>query len=81
MQEDIAQDLSLLAVLARGDAGSLRIGLTFVFNDVTDRDGLGQFSDSRLRQTYDLVAKTQQLDPALDPKGFVDGRFAPKSGS
>jgi NitT/TauT family transport system substrate-binding protein len=61
--------------------GSLRIGLTFVFNDVTDRDGLGQFSDSRLRQTYDLVAKTQQLDPALDPKGFVDGRFAPKSGS
>jgi NitT/TauT family transport system substrate-binding protein len=61
--------------------GSLRIGLTFVFNDVTTRDGLGRFSAQRLRQTYDLVARTQQLDAAADPAGFVDGRFAPGSGS
>lgn len=61
--------------------GSLRIGLTFVFNDVTTRDGLGQFSAARLRQTYDLVARTQQLDPALDPGGFVATGLAPRSGS
>jgi NitT/TauT family transport system substrate-binding protein len=57
--------------------GSLRIGLTFVFNEITERDGLGRFSADRLKQTYDLVARTQQLDPNIDPATFVDMRFAP----
>lgn len=61
--------------------GSLKTGLTFVFNDITERDKLGQFSAQRLKQTYDLVARTQQLDPGLDPGGFVDTRFAPTPGS
>ncbi len=61
--------------------GSLRIGLTFVFNDITDRDRLGRFSPERLRQTYDLVARTQQLDPSLDPASFVDNRFTPATAS
>jgi NitT/TauT family transport system substrate-binding protein len=61
--------------------GSLRIGLTFVFNEITDRDKLGRFSPARLRQTYDLVARTQQLDLAADPGDSVDLRFAPTPGS
>lgn len=61
--------------------GSLRTGLTFVFNDVTTRDRLGQFSAERLRLTYDLVARTQQLDATIDPGSFVATGLAPASGS
>jgi len=61
--------------------GSLRIGLTFVFNEITERDRLGRFSPERLKQTYDLVARTQQLDANADPGSFVDTRFAPGTGA
>ncbi|PLX36337.1 MAG: hypothetical protein C0606_16750 [Hyphomicrobiales bacterium] len=57
--------------------GSLKDALVLVFNDVTEKDGLGALEAGRLKATWDRVSKAQGLDPAsLDPESVVDRSFA-----
>ena len=56
--------------------GSLNDTLVLIFNEVTEKDGLGVFEPSRLAATWDRVSKAQGLDPAsLDPETMVDRSF------
>lgn len=49
---------------------------TLVFNEVTEKDGLGVFEPERLAATWSRVAAAQGLDPAaLDPESIVDRSF------
>jgi NitT/TauT family transport system substrate-binding protein len=49
-----------------------------VFNEVTQKDGLGVFDKTRLADTWMWVAKSEGLDPkALDPETAVDRSFLP----
>lgn len=58
---------------AWGDASAL------VFNEVTEKDGLGAFEAERLAATWARVAAAQGLDPAaLDPEEVVDRSFMPE---
>lgn len=56
--------------------GSLKDALVLIYNDVTEKDGLGAFEADRLAQTWARVAASQNLDPAsLDPETIVDRSF------
>lgn len=58
--------------------GSLEDALVLVFNDVTEKDGLGAFEADRLAATWSRVAESQGLDPeALDPESIVDRSYLP----
>lgn len=60
--------------------GSLHDALVLIFNEVTEKDGLGAFEPERLKATWERVAKAQGLDPAaLDPETVVDRSFGPGS--
>ncbi len=49
-----------------------------VFNDVTNKDGLGVFEPGRLTATWTRVAAAQNLAPdAIDPESIVDRSFLP----
>ncbi len=49
-----------------------------VFNEVTEKDGLGALEAGRLAATWDRVAAAQGLDAAsLDPETVVDRSFMP----
>jgi NitT/TauT family transport system substrate-binding protein len=49
-----------------------------VFNEVTQKDGLGVFDKTRLADTWMWVAKSEGLDPKmLDPETAVDRSFLP----
>ncbi len=51
-----------------------------VFNEVTQKDGLGVFDKTRLADTWMWVAKSEGLDPKmLDPETAVDRSFLPAS--
>ncbi|WP_201285571.1 ABC transporter substrate-binding protein [Chelativorans xinjiangense] len=57
--------------------GSLKDAMVLVFNEVTEKDGLGAFEPERLKATWERVSKAQGLDPtALDPESIVDRSFA-----
>ncbi|MDB4836964.1 ABC transporter substrate-binding protein [Marinomonas sp.] len=50
-----------------------------VYNDVTDTDGVGQFSSSRIQQTWKYVAEANGLTiDALDPETAVNTNFLPE---
>lgn len=50
-----------------------------VFNEVTEKDGLGVFESERLTATWERVAAAQGLDVAsLDPDNVVDRSFIPE---
>ena len=56
--------------------GSLKDAMALVYNEITDKDGLGAFEPDRLQATWERVSKAQGLDPAsLDPEGTVDRSF------
>lgn len=58
---------------AWGDASVL------VFNEVTEKDGLGTFEPERLAATWARVAAAQGFDPsALDPESVVDRSYLPE---
>ncbi|WP_342448924.1 ABC transporter substrate-binding protein [Mameliella alba] len=58
--------------------GSLQDALGLIFNDVTERDGLGAFDPVRLKATWERVAAAQGMDlDALDPEDIVDRSFMP----
>jgi NitT/TauT family transport system substrate-binding protein len=58
--------------------GSWKDASVLVFNEVTEKDGLGALEASRLAATWERVSAAQGLDPAkLDPESIVDRSFAP----
>ncbi len=57
--------------------GTFSLVLKYVFNDVAAKDGLGAINDARLKETYAIVAKAQELDPNANPSDAVDTSFLP----
>lgn len=62
-----------------GSLGEIRVVLSLVFNQDSERFGYGKFDPERLQSTWKIVAESQKLDPSLDPNQFVDTRFLPPS--
>ncbi|TBC88381.1 ABC transporter substrate-binding protein (plasmid) [Rhizobium leguminosarum] len=57
--------------------GSLKDTLPLIFNEVTEKDGLGAFETARLVETWRRVSEAQDIDPAkLDPETVVNRTFA-----
>lgn len=57
--------------------GSLRAVNSYVFNDFSQKTGLGKFDAQRLEATWQQVVKAQQLDAKFDYKQLVDTSFLP----
>ncbi|WP_295049746.1 ABC transporter substrate-binding protein [uncultured Paracoccus sp.] len=69
MQADpAAAAQSVRAVVAELEAenveGSVKDAMALIFNEVTDKDGLGVFEPGRLAATWARVAQAQDIDPA-----------------
>lgn len=58
--------------------GSLEATLGFVFNEHSEKTGLGRYDPERLQFTYSVVAEAQELDPEWNPENAVDIRFLPE---
>jgi len=56
---------------------SLKAALPYMFNEITERDGLGKFNDQRLEQTYKIIAESQSLDMGYDWKKLVNTSVMP----
>lgn len=56
---------------------SLKATLAFVFNDYQRKHGFGQITAERLKETWAVVADSQELDLKWDPEQAVDTRFLP----
>ncbi|CAN7485804.1 ABC transporter substrate-binding protein [Variovorax sp. LjRoot130] len=54
---------------------SLKATLEFVFNDYQKQHGFGQVMPERLKETWHVVAESQDLDPKWNPAQAVDTRF------
>ena len=60
--------------------GSWKDASVLVFNEVTDKDGLGALEPGRIAATWERVSKAQGIDPAkLDPETIVNRGFMPGS--
>lgn len=72
---------SLVAELGTEDVqGSLNDMLPLVFNEVTEKDGLGIFEPGRLAETWARVSAAQGIDPAsYDVETTVSRSFIPGS--
>lgn len=58
--------------------GSLNDTLPLIFNEVTDKDGLGVFEANRLAETWRRVSAAQGIELAkLDPETTVSRKFMP----
>lgn len=70
---------ALVAELGPEDVqGSLNDALPLIFNDVTEKDGLGVFEPTRLAETWARVSAAQGLDPAsYDVEKTVTRAFIP----
>lgn len=58
--------------------GSLEATLAFVFNDHSEKNGLGKYDPERLAFTWDVVADAQELDKSWDPTQAVDVGLVPE---
>jgi NitT/TauT family transport system substrate-binding protein len=56
---------------------SLKATLEFVFNDYENKNGFGQVTPERLKDTWQVVAESGELDPKWNPAQAVDTRFLP----
>jgi len=52
--------------------GSLKATLDFVFNEHSEKTGLGRFDPERLAFTWQVVAEAQELDASWDPMSAID---------
>lgn len=70
---------SLVAELGSEDVqGSLNDTLPLIFNEVTEKDGLGVFEPARLAETWARVSAAQGIDPAgYDVEKTVTRAFIP----
>ena len=58
--------------------GSFKDALPLIYNEVTEKNGLGTFDADRLAVTWERVSKAQGLDiKVLDPETLVDRSFLP----
>jgi len=53
--------------------------MTFVFNETSEKVGLGGFDIEELQRTFDAVKAAQKFDATADVHDFIDTRFLPKS--
>jgi NitT/TauT family transport system substrate-binding protein len=51
--------------------------MTYVFNDLSARTGVGGFDRDQLQRTFDAVKTAQKVDAAPDVTSFVDTSFLP----
>ena len=64
-------------IAADAATASWKDAAVLVFNEVTEKDGLGSFEPKRLAATWERVSKAQKLDPSkLDPEVIVNRSFA-----
>ncbi|UXS03911.1 ABC transporter substrate-binding protein [Agrobacterium tumefaciens] len=77
-QKAAAAVTAMVAELGAEDVeGSLKDALPLIFNEVTEKDGLGVFDKARLAETWRRVSQAQAIDPAkLDPETIVNRAFA-----
>ncbi len=77
-QKAAAAVTAMVAELGAEDVeGSLKDALPLIFNEVTEKDGLGVFDKARLAETWRRVSQAQAIDPAkLDPETIVNRTFA-----
>jgi NitT/TauT family transport system substrate-binding protein len=54
---------------------SLKATLELVFNDYQKKNGFGQVTPQRLKETWSVVAEAQGLDAKWDPAQMIDTRF------
>ncbi|WP_157015596.1 ABC transporter substrate-binding protein [Mesorhizobium xinjiangense] len=60
--------------------GQVKDMLALVFNEDTERDGLGAITAERLQATWERVSAAQGVDASkLDPESIVDRSFTPES--
>ena len=58
--------------------GSLKDALPLIYNEITEKFGLGTFDKDRLAVTWERVSKAQGLESdTLDPETIVDRSFLP----
>jgi NitT/TauT family transport system substrate-binding protein len=57
--------------------GSLKAASSFVFNEHSEKTGLGHFDPERLKFTWEVVAEAQELPKDWDYTQAVDTRFVP----
>lgn len=57
--------------------GSLEATLAFVFNDHSEKTGLGRYDPERLAFTWDVVADAQELDKSWNPEQAIDISLLP----
>lgn len=60
--------------------GSVKATLAFVFNDHSEKTGLGRYDPERLAFTWDVLADAQKLDKSWDPTDAIDISLVPASG-
>lgn len=60
-------------------AAQIRDTMTLVFNDLSEKDGLGVMTPERVAQTWTYVAEANELDAgSLDPESVVNRTFIPE---
>jgi hypothetical protein len=57
--------------------GSMRIMARFMFNESTEKTGFGYFDMDRLKETYRVVAMSQEMDPNIDVSQFIHTDLLP----
>lgn len=78
--EEAAQSVTnMVAELGTEDVqGSLSDAMALVYNEVTEKDGLGVFEPERLAETWARVSAAQEIDPAsYDVETTVTRDFMP----
>ncbi|ENO14147.1 hypothetical protein J057_22175 [Marinobacter nanhaiticus D15-8W] len=61
-------------------AGQIRDTMELIFNDVTEKDGVGVFTPERIKKTWAYVSEANELpEDALDPETAVKRGFIPES--
>ncbi len=60
-------------------AAQLKSITNLVYNDVTEKDGVGKFDPARIQQTWEYVAEANGLsETSLDPQTTVNTAFTPE---
>jgi NitT/TauT family transport system substrate-binding protein len=57
--------------------GSMRIMVRYMFNENTDKVGFGGFDMAQLKETYKVVASSQDMDANADVSQFIDTSLLP----
>lgn len=61
--------------------GNLNSVLTYIYNDFSDKNGLGGLNAHRMKTTFNAISEAQALDPAWDYTQAYDDSFIKKINS